>query len=127
MAMTGPFVNHGIRITAVVALLLAAMPSPIRPPGPSHPAPPPNHLPPNFAILEFGHRGQLAMSARPSMREADALQSGIKDELDADIEDDLTVTSPPAFVPFDVLPSPCPERYSELPSFALAVARPLRC
>jgi hypothetical protein len=61
------------------------------------------------------------------MREADALQSGIKDELDADIEDELTVTSPPASAPFDVLPSPCPERYFELASFALAAARPLRC
>jgi hypothetical protein len=62
------------------------------------------------------------------LREADSLQSSIEDELDADIEDELTVTSPPASPFFDALPSPRPEPYSELVSFDVAlVARPLRC
>jgi hypothetical protein len=66
--------------------------------------------------------------ARPSLREADSLQSDIEDELDADIEDELSVKSPPATVSFAVPPSPCPEPHSERVSFAVAIAaRPLRC
>jgi hypothetical protein len=73
------------------------------------------------------------MSARPSLREADSHQFDIEnfdieDELDANIEDELTVTFPPASVSFDVFPSPCPKPYSELVSFAVPLAaRPLRC
>ena len=37
------------------------------------------------------------MSARPSLREADSLQSHIEDELDADIEDELTENLPAGF------------------------------
>ena len=126
--MTGRFVDHGIRILAAVALLLAVMCSPIRPTRASHTAPSPDDLPRNFVILNNGYSGQFAISARPSLREADSLQSDIEDELDADIEDELTVKSPPASVSFDVLPSPCPEPYSERVSFAVALAaRPLRC
>ncbi len=128
MTMTGRFVDHGIRVLAAVALLLAVMSSPILPTSASQTAPPPNYLPRNFAILKIGHSGQLAMSARPAFREADAIQSDIEDELDADIDDELTVTSPPASVSSDVLPSPCPKPSSKLVSFAVAfAARPLRC
>ena len=128
MTMSRRFVDHGIRILAAVALLLAVMSSSIRPTRASHTAPSPNYLPRNFAILEIGHSGQFAMSARPTLREADSLQSDIEDELDADIEDELTVTSPPASVSFDVLPAPCPKPYPELVSFAVPLAaRPLRC
>ena len=126
--MTARFVDHGIRILTAVALLLAVMSSPIPSTRAFHTAPPPNHLPRNFAILKFRRSGQFAMSARPSFREADSLRSDFEDGLDADIEDELTVTSPPASVSFDVLPSPCPEPHSERVSFALAMAaRPLRC
>jgi hypothetical protein len=128
MTMTGRFVYHGVRILAAVALLLAVISSPIRPTGASHTAPSRNCLLRNFAILKIGHSGQFAMSARPSFREADSLRSDFEDGLDADIEDEPTVTSPPASASFDVLPSPCPEPYSELVSFAVArAARPLRC
>src|SRR5690349_9990525 len=116
MTMTGRFVAPGICSLAAVGLLLAVISSPIRPPA-SHTVPPPNHLPLNFAVLKSGHSGQFAMSARPSLRVADFVPSDIEDELDADIEDELTVTSPPAPASFDVLPSPCPEPYSELVSF----------
>ncbi len=126
--MTGRFVDHGIGILAAVALLLAVMSSPILPTTASYTAPSPDDLPRNFVILNNGYSGQFAMSARPSLREADSLQSDIEDELDADIEDDPTVISPPASVSFDVLPSPCPETCCERVRFAVALAaRPLRC
>jgi hypothetical protein len=130
MTMTRRFIDHGIPILAVVALLLAVISSPVRPTRASHAAPPPNYLPRNFAILEMGHSGPSAISARPSLREGHSLRSDIEDELDAeiDLEDELTVASPPASGSFDVLPSPCPEPYSELVRFAVALAaRPLRC
>lgn len=126
--MTGRFVEHGLRLLAALALLLAVMSSPIRPAITSCTPPPPNTLLRNFAILKIGHGGQFSMSARPSLRKEDALRSEIEDELEADIEDELTVTSPLASASFDVLPSPCPEPYSRLVSFAVTLAaRPLRC
>jgi len=128
MTMTGRFVEHGIRILAAVMLLLAVTCSPIRPTGLACRALSPNRLPRNLSVLDTGHGGQYAMSARPSLREADSLQSDIEDDLDADIEDELTVKSPPATVSFNLLPSPCPEPHSERVSFAVAMsARPLRC
>ncbi|MDR3618690.1 MAG: hypothetical protein P4L85_05005 [Paludisphaera borealis] len=127
MTMTGRFVDNGIRILAAV-VLLAVMFSPIRPTKASHATPSPNSLPRNFAVIKFEHSSQFTISARPSLRAADSLQSGFEDELDADIEDELTLTSPPASVSFNVLPSPCPEPRFELASFAVALtARPLRC
>jgi hypothetical protein len=128
MTMTGRFVDHGIRILAAAALLLAVLSSPIRPTGASHKVHSRNHFRRDFAILIFGHGGQFAMSARPSLREVDSLQSDIEDGLDADIEDAPTVTSPLATVSFDVPPAPSPEPYYERVSFAVALAaRPLRC
>ena len=128
--MTGRIVDHGIRILAAAALLLAVMSSPILP-RVSRTTPPPNFLPRNFAILDddkIGHSGQLAMSARPCLREADSLPSDIEEELDADLEDELTVTSPPDSVSFDVLPSHSPGPHCELVRFAVPfAARPLRC
>jgi hypothetical protein len=127
MTMMGRFVEHGIRILAAVALL-AVMSSPIRPAGTSHTAPSPNYIPRYFAMLSMAHDGQFVVMARPSMREADSLQSDIEDELAADIEDELTAKSSPASVSFAELPSPCPEPHSERVSFAVAMAaRPLRC
>jgi hypothetical protein len=128
MTMTGRLVDHGIRILAALALLLAVLSSPVLATSASHTAPPPNFLPRNLAIHKIGHRGQLAMSARPCLREAGSIQSDIEDDLDADIEDELIVTCPPASVFVDVLPSPYPQPYSELVSFAVGLAaRPLRC
>ena len=128
MTMTGRFVHHGIRILSAVALLLAVMSLSIRPAGASHTAPSPDYLPRYFAILSTGPSGHFVVLARPTVREADSLQSNIEDELDADIEDELTAKSPPASVSFVALPSPCPEPHSERVSFAVAMlARPLRC
>jgi hypothetical protein len=128
MTMTGCFVDRGIRILAAVALLLAVLSSPIRPTGAPHTVPSRNHLLRNHAIIEIERCGKCAMPARPFMREVDSLQSDLQDELDADIEDELTVTSPPATTSFDVFPSPCPEPYSEQAGPAVPVAtRPLRC
>jgi len=125
--MTGRFVNHGIRILAALALLVV-MSSPTRPTRAPHTAPPPNSLPRNLVTLKFEYRGQLAISACPSLREADSLHSDSEDELDADVEDELILASPPASLSFDVLPSSCPEPYFKLVSFTVALmARPLRC
>ena len=86
-----------------------------------------HYLPRKF-ILKFGHIGHSAIPARAAMQEAVSLQFDIEDELDADIEDEPTVTSPPASVSFDVLPSLSPKPYPELVCFAVALAaRPLRC
>jgi hypothetical protein len=128
MTMTGRFIDHGIRILAAAALLLAIVFSPIRPTGLAYRASSPNRLPRRLSILNIGQSGPFAMSARPSLRKADSLRSNIEDELDADIEDELTVKSPPATMSFDVLPSPSPEHSSERISPAVALAaRPLRC
>ena len=126
--MNGRFVDLGIRLLAAVGLALAVMSSPIRPSRASHAAPAPDGLPRNFAVLKIGQSGPFALSARPSLREADSLHSDIDDELDADIEDEPTVTSQPASVSFDVVPSSCREACSEEVRFAVAPApRPLRC
>src|SRR5690242_11201837 len=103
MTITGRFVDHGIRISVALALLLAVMSSPFRPTRASQKAPPPGHLPPNFALLDVWHIGQLAMSALPSLREGDSFDSDPEEELDADIEDELTVSSSPAFVSFQAI------------------------
>jgi hypothetical protein len=113
---------------AALALLLAVISSPIRPTGASHTAHPTDIFFRSSAIPKIEHSGHLSRSARPSLREADSPQSAIEDGLDADIEDELTVTSPVASVSFQGLASPCPERYSELVSLAVVLAaRPLRC
>ncbi len=126
--MTGRFVDQGIRILAAMALLLAVIFSPIRPTGLAYRADTPNRLPRNLSILKVGYGGQFAVSARPSFRERDSLRSDLDGVLDADIDDELTETSPPAAVSVEVLPSPCPEPHSERVSFAVArAARPLRC
>ena len=62
----------------------------------------------------------------PPLREADSLQSDIEEELDADIEDRLTATPPPASGSINVLPPPCPEPYSKRVSFAVAAMAPAR-
>lgn len=127
MKMTGRFVDHGIRILAAV-VLLAVMSSPIRPTGASRAARSPNDLPRTLVIFTDGYGVESAMPARPSLREAVSLPSDVEDELDADIEDELTVKSPTTTASFGVLPSPCPEPHSERVHIAVAIpARPLRC
>lgn len=126
--MTGRFVDHGIRILAAAGLLLAVMSSPIRPSRVSQTAPSPNYLPRNFAILKMGQSGHFELSARPTLSKEGPLPSDIEDERDADIEDELIVTSSPTSGSFHIFPSPTPEPYSRLVGFAVALAaRPLRC
>jgi hypothetical protein len=126
MTMTGPFVEHGIRILAAV-VLLAIMSSPMRTIGVSQTASPVD-LAHNLVILDHGHAGEPAMWARPSLRPSDSLPSDIEDELDAEIEDELTAKSLPATVSGDVPPSPCPGPHCERVGVAVAIAaRPLRC
>lgn len=113
---------------AALALLLAVMSSPIRPTGASHTASSHHCILCNLAILDVQHSAQFAMSARLSLSMAAPLPSDFEDDLDADIEDDLNETAATASGSFDVLPTRCPERYSERASFPVALAaRPLRC
>jgi hypothetical protein len=62
------------------------------------------------------------------MRRVDTLSFDIEDKLEADTDDELTVTSLPASGSFDTLPSPCPEPYAKLVSLSFRLAaRPLLC
>jgi len=128
MTMTGHFFDHRIRILAAVALLMAVLSSPIRPTGAPHAAPSPDFLLRNIANLKIEHSSQFVMSGRPCFREAESVQSDFEDGLDADTEDELTLTSPQASVRFEILPSPSPETYFERDYLALTpAAQPLRC
>jgi hypothetical protein len=125
--MNRRFLDCGVRIVAAAALLLAVLSSPILSTRTSRKVPS-NYLPRNFAILDTWRSGQFAPSVPPSSREEDSFDSDIEEELDADIEDEPTTTSPPAPASLEVLPSPCPEAYSDLLGLAVALAaRPLRC
>jgi len=127
MTMSGRLIDHGVRSLAAV-VLLAIVSAPILPTKALHAACHADHLSRKQAAYDARHSVQLAMSARPCLREADFLPSEIEDELEADIEDESTVTAPLASASFDVLPSPCPQPYSSLLSIAVAIAtRPLRC
>src|SRR5262245_4253782 len=120
MTMTGRFFEIGIRLLLGVVPLLAVVSSALLPSRTSHTAPSSNHPPRNFVLRKFRQSGEFALFARPSLRKADSAPSDFKDELDsgvADVEDDPTVTSSPPSVPFDLLPSPPPEPYSELVRF----------
>jgi hypothetical protein len=131
MTVITRLVNHGIRMLAAVALLLAVMSSSIRPNRAPRITSTPDYLSRNFAtpkIPKVGHRGHSAVSASLSSRRADSVQPEIVSEMDADIEDELTVTFLPTCASFEVFPSPCPEAYAEVVRFGVAfAARPLRC
>jgi len=127
MTMSGRLVDHGLHSLAVVVLLAVAS-SPILPTRASHAACPANSFSRNHAISKAEHSSQTALSASPCLSEADTLPSEIEDELEADIEDESSVTTRLASVSLDVLPSPCPQPYSARVCIAVAIAaRPLRC
>src|SRR4051794_26469575 len=100
MTMSGRLVDHGFCSLAAV-VLLAVVSFPILPTRTSHTVSPANFLSRNHATRKAGHSSQFAMSARPCLREADFLPSEIEDELEADIEDESTVTTPLASASFD--------------------------
>lgn len=123
MTMTGLFVNHGIRITAGIALLLAVMLSPVRPSKPFGSHTLPNSLPSKFPLTKTGTDNGDVASSRSSLTKA----SG-EDELEADLEDELHATSQPSSAMFDVLQSLCSQTHRELIGCAVErAARPLRC
>jgi hypothetical protein len=128
MTMTGHFAVHGVRSLVALGLLVAAMSSPILSSTASRTSPPANFLRRNFAILKSGPSSQPLVSAGHSLKTACSSQPDLKDEQDADIEDELNLTSSPAPAPFDIIPSPTPGPHSQLINFATALtARPLRC
>ncbi|WP_165234071.1 hypothetical protein [Aquisphaera insulae] len=124
--MRGRLIHHGIRSLVALALLVAMVISPIRPAralgalsSPSFQA---------RQITKIGGRDLIGAVGQPSLKQAHFLQADIKDELEAEIEDDLIVIVPPAFASSQILPSPRIESCSEPIHFAVAlVARPLRC
>jgi hypothetical protein len=126
--MTGRAVDAGIRLLTAVTVLLLMTVAPISLTDASH-APPEGNRPERvLAILEIKNNGKYALSACPSMSEADSLRSIFENGLDADVEDELILSSPPTVVPFGVLHSPCLAVYGELIGCAVPLAaRPLRC
>ncbi len=128
--MTGRAVDHEIRmLTAVAVLLLMIIIAPIRLNSASH-APPPQGTRPRRVLvsLEVKTNSKYASSACPSISEADSLHSVFENGLEADVEDELILSSPPSAVPFGVLHSPYLAVHAELVSFAGPLgARPLRC
>ena len=126
--MTGRAVDDGIRLLTAVTVLLLMTVAPIPLDGASH-APPEGNRPERvLAILEIKNNGEYALSACPSMSEADSLRSAFENGLDADVEDELILSSPPTAEPFGVLHSPCLAVYAELVGCAVPLAaRPLRC
>lgn len=128
MMMTGRFVNHGIRITVAISLLLAVTSSPIRPSKPFDAPTDPHWLPRNFAITTTGADHGDVASSRSSATKAGSLLADVEEALDAEREDELRATSQPSCAMFDVLPSPCFETHRELIGRAVERAtRPLRC
>jgi hypothetical protein len=128
MAMTGRFVNLGVRITASLALLLAVISSPIRPSKPFGAPTSRNCLADNFAFTMMGANHLDDTSSGSSVTKADRVVAVVEDELDAELEDELHATSQPSCVMFDVLRSSCSENHRKLIGCAVERAtRPLRC
>ena len=128
MTMTRRLVNHGIRITASIALLLAVIPSPVRPAKQFGGSTVPNCRPRNFAVTKADADRGDAGSSPSSVTKADSLPIDVKDKLDAELEDEHHATSEPSSPMFNVLPSPSTGTHRELIGRALERAtRPLRC
>src|SRR5262245_60452360 len=113
MTMTSRFVAHGNSILAAVAVLLAMMCSPIRPDRVSHKVPLPNLLPRNFGKHRTVPVGQLKVPSHLLLSELASLSSETEDDLDADLEDELTAIIALAAVSSEILPSPCAEPSSK--------------
>lgn len=126
--MTGRTVNHGIRIAAALALLVAVMTSPIRPSRLSGTSPRPNHLLRNFGIAKPRAPQRPGTMALPSIGQARVIGADLEDELEVDIEDELWATLPPPRASSDILPSPSPgPQHMPADPGVAAVIRPLRC
>lgn len=126
MTITGCLVDRGVRILAAATLLLAVMLSPTRLVKGSNVATSPLKLSRHHAIHKFAHNGHSPVAKRLTLRVNLAAESD--PELEADIEDELVVTSPVTSECFDALPSPCPELYSSQLSIESAIPIcPLRC
>lgn len=125
--MTGRSVDHGIRLLAAIALL-AMVSSALRPTAEQNSSPRSNCPARHFAHLKSRQGGRVTIPVHSYLREAYPRLSDFEDELEADIEDEVTLASLPASEFFVELLTPSPEPYLELNSFAVTLAvRPLRC
>ncbi|WP_165075403.1 hypothetical protein [Paludisphaera rhizosphaerae] len=130
--MIGRLIDHSVYVLAAAALLLAVTSAPMR-----HHSPRPSassysslSLAHNYPVCKDGYRGRSKTAAGCSFRAADPLGADFKDELEADIEieDELSVATPPVSVCFDARPTPSLKPHAELINSAVALAgRPLRC
>lgn len=126
--MIRPSIDHGVRILAVVSLLVV-MAVPIRPmAGPLAATRPIRHSR-KTTVPNLWYGGHVRIPARLSMRrETDSHRNNFEDRLEAEFEEELTTISPPASVAFDVLPSHDSASCLSPISFAVAPALPsLRC
>jgi len=128
MTITRRFVYHGIRTTVAFTLLLVVISSPIRPTKPFGAPAGPKFLPLNFATNNSAADHRVVASSRSSVNKVDSFLSDVKDDLVAELEEELHATFQPSCSMFGVLPSPCSETHRELIGFAaLRATRPLRC
>jgi hypothetical protein len=126
--MIGRVIDHSVYVLSAAALLLAVTFAPMRLHQVDHPALDHDALSRSLAALQVWSGGLLKISPGSSYRSADYVPADFEDELDADIEDELSVASPPVSVFFDVAPTPSPKPHVESISFVIALAaRPLRC
>jgi hypothetical protein len=124
MTMTGRFLNHGIRISAAIALLLAVMSSPIRPSKPVPTPTGPNCLPRKFATTKTGGDHGGVASSRSSETQVDRLVANFEN----DLEGELNASSQPSSAKLGALASPFSHTHGELNGCAVERAiRPLRC
>lgn len=127
--MIGRLIDHSVYVLAAAALLLAVTSAPMRHHCPRQPASSCSSAR-NDSVCKDGYRGRSGSSAGFSFRAAAPLAADLKDELDADIEneDELSVAVPPVSVFFDARPTPSLKPHAELINSAAALAgRPLRC
>ena len=126
MTMTRRFVDYGIGILVLAAI--ATVFSPLHSTSSSHPTLSLHDAALNSFTSKNMFSGQFAMCAHHSLREVDIHKFDLWDELDADIEDELTITPPTPYLFLSVLPPPDPESYPRQVSFFITPApRPLRC
>ena len=126
--MTGRLVEYGVYVLTAAAMLLAVTSAPMRLHGSRQSALAYNSFSSNFAVLRGWQGGSFKLSVGSSFRAAPFLPADFKDELDADIEDELTEASPTDSVFFETAFAPSPKRHTNPISFFVALAaRPLRC
>ncbi len=131
MKMAGRSTDYCVRALAAMLLVMAVAFSVLRPGITASPSTSRSHLLRHAASLKIGLSGQpgaINRSTLPLLRATVDLLADFDDELEADIEDEITIFSSASSVFFEILISPCPKPYTAPISLALALeTRPMRC